>query len=344
MRPSGKKDSTLTSQRDTRALSLVIHLRLMVTALITLVSFFSPGVTRAQVDSTMAPVDSSLTVFDSTSVKPPYSGPGITSEEFSGGSRRLIVPGSGKNYAPPIVTCDVDSGSRQFKVTIAPYDTSRLLGKFSQYFSGNRPLKFKAIFPDSLTLQLVVQTTPFSEIKPSYNYQEKQIYIDILDKRVEAPVQTATKTASPPIVPARDDISKVKPPPPVTRSFFGFQSDRPMLVMALFAAAVFIILGVVLVTAMLVVRGLRRRKAQMAVEGEGENPEPTESEESVVDNFSKSENEEIIKPVTTSPSEKTNPPERSAADTEIRKLMKQHGVTYDEARIMVWMKQRRSKQ
>lgn len=323
----------MISRRDTsRALNMLKRLRFMLIGLVATASI-SPVATIAQADSTMVPIDSNLTVIDSSVVGAVNIGPGITSEEFDG-YRRIIIPGSRHHFGQPAVSCTVDSGLRQFGVMVAPYDTTRLGGTFSQYFSGARPLKYKALFPDSLTLQLTVQTTLFSEIRPSYDYQEKQIYIDIIDK-VE-PVKIDTETVGQPKMVTQATIPPAKQPP-VTRSYFGFQNNRPTLVMALVAAVALIIFGAAMV--MLLMRGMRRPKARQAHEATDDEPaDPADRAEPVREN--KSEPEEIINPVTTSPSAKTDPPEKSAVDTEIRTLMKQHGVTYDEARIMVWMKQR----
>lgn len=308
-----------------------------------------PTILIAQVDSTglgVSPVDSVAVVTDAGSSLDLQSMDtdgsrtavmlkvGITTEEFSD-FRRIVIPGVVDTIRPPLVSTNIDSGMRQFTVVITPIDTSGLLEKYHGYFRGNRPVKYSAMFPDSITLNLVIQSTRFSEIQTVYDYSNTRITVDIFDEKTPVPVETPT------LAKATEIISKNEAPLSKSTgksSLFSGPNARPLLIVALFMAAILIILGAgVILFLMRVIR--RRKKASEPVEPLQTFEKPTP------DRFEKTSRYED------SPSETTgqNPIKKSDAaksevitsDTEIHNLMKQQGITYDEAKVLAWMNRRK---
>lgn len=253
----------------------------------------------------------------------------ISSVEFPR-FRRIVIPWSMMDtLRPPLVSCIPDSGGKHFRIVIAPVDTSRFRGKTRGLFRGNRPVKYNATFPDSQTLNLAVQTTPFAKVQTLYTYGDKQIFIDIYNP----PTPKLDEPVTPPVVPL---ISKPEPTPPKSNGIAGHiisLGGKALFLKALLLAALIIILGAGII--MIVVRLTRHQDAGRKVHAK---PEKTSGSHPL-------HRADIDIPATPRPGtgDQFDTPESSGendVDVKIRKVMQQQGITYDEARLMVWMQQR----
>ncbi|MCF7800553.1 MAG: hypothetical protein K9N34_00910 [Candidatus Marinimicrobia bacterium] len=253
---------------------------------------------------------------------------GISSEEFPG-FRRIVITGVLDTLPPPLVSCIMDSGGKKFSLVIAPLDTSRLQKRTRGIFRGEHPAKFSATFPDSQTLSLAVQTTGFSKVQPLYAYDENQIFINIYNP----PVRKSPKPVEPSVTHV---IPSTAPVPSKSRGISAYIAGlrgKSLFLKAMLLAALIIVLVTGLI--MVAVRLTRRQDGDKNLSPKPVTVEDPQPSKDVNPEMPGAPSSEPRMPFNSSESVQGKDP-----DAEIRLAMKQQGITYDEARLMIWMQER----